>query len=121
MIKANLSGDIIWSYVYGYNDDASVTYSIQQSKDNGYITTGQTHHQGREFSHWKTLAVKFDSLGNTCLWKEAHPLNATIPVTKVVKVSTKVAKAKTIVEIPPLKILNVPLEKVSIINLYKKW
>ncbi|MCJ7572068.1 MAG: Ig-like domain-containing protein [Candidatus Thermoplasmatota archaeon] len=61
LIKTDSSGNIEWDKKYG-GDEKEIGYSVKQTSDGGYITTGQTYSYGKENSD--VYVVKTDSNGN---------------------------------------------------------
>ena len=65
-IKLNENGDSTWSKLYGVsNGPSTAPYSIQQTKDGGYITTGDTWNDST--GSLDIFLMKTDENGNT-LW-----------------------------------------------------
>ena len=66
VVKTNDQGILQWSKTYGLSGTASATdigYSIQQTRDGGYIITGETYSFGVGFKN--LYLIKTDSLGNS--------------------------------------------------------
>ncbi len=64
LIKTNTSGDTLWTKTFGGNSD-DYSYSVRQTKDDGYIITGYTHSFGAGADDiW---LIKTNTYGDT-LW-----------------------------------------------------
>ena len=64
LIKTNASGDTLWTKTYGGNSD-DYSYSVRQTKDDGYIITGYTQSFGAGVNDiW---LIKTNASGDT-LW-----------------------------------------------------
>jgi hypothetical protein len=74
LIKTNVSGDTLWTRIYGgiYDEEG---FSVQQTTDGGYIISGYTSSYGVGFTP-DVYLIKTDSIGDT-LWTrtygEAYP------------------------------------------------
>ena len=68
VIKSDPSGEIIWSKVYG-GSSADGAYSIQQTKDGGYIISAHTSSFGA--GQHDIYLIKTDSNGDT-LWTKTY-------------------------------------------------
>lgn len=62
LVKVNATGDTLWSRTYG-GALHEVGYSVQQTRDGGYIITGYTDSQGG--ANGNVLLIKTDALGDT--------------------------------------------------------
>ena len=68
LIKTDTLGDTLWTKTYGETDwDAA--YSVQQTSDGGYITTGVTESFSNDIGD--VYLIKTDSLGDT-LWTRTY-------------------------------------------------
>ena len=66
LIKTDAFGDTLWTKTYGGSTDSDYGYSVQQTKDGGYIIAGSTYSYGAGLSDG--FLVKTDAQGNM-LWK----------------------------------------------------
>ena len=64
VVKTDSIGDSLWTRTYGGND-WDFSYSIETTKDSGYIIAGETYSYGAGLSDG--YAIKLDNLGDT-LW-----------------------------------------------------
>jgi len=68
VIKLDARGDIIWDKTYGGNN-SDEAYSIQQTKDGGYIVAGKTESKGAgKEDFW---VIKLDKEGNI-IWDKTY-------------------------------------------------
>jgi hypothetical protein len=68
LIKADSSGDTLWTKTYG-GTDTDIGESVQQTSDGGYIIAGYTHSFGAGESD--VYLIKADSSGDT-LWTKTY-------------------------------------------------
>ncbi|MDD2889898.1 MAG: T9SS type A sorting domain-containing protein [bacterium] len=77
LIKTDSSGDTLWTrrfgtYIYHYKNG----YSVQQTKDGGYIIAGETQFENQDImSPLNEYIIKTDSLGDT-LWTNTFDKNS---------------------------------------------
>ncbi len=64
LIKANASGDTLWTRTFGWKSD-DYGRSVQQTSDGGYIIAGETHSFGP--GGWDVYLIKTNAFGDT-LW-----------------------------------------------------
>jgi len=68
LIKADSSGDTLWTKTYG-GEDTDYGYSVQQTSDGSYIITGSTWSFGTGYND--VYLIKADSSGDT-LWTKTY-------------------------------------------------
>jgi hypothetical protein len=64
VVKTNALGDTLWTRIYGGASNASAGYSVQQTKDGGYIIAGDLSSAG-------VYLIKTDAQGDT-LWTRTY-------------------------------------------------
>ena len=73
VMKMNSSGDIVWKKTFGGSDDEK-GYSITTTNDGGYVLTGETYSNDRDFSGMNKMngnifVIKLDENGDN-VWKK---------------------------------------------------
>ncbi|MDD5529195.1 MAG: T9SS type A sorting domain-containing protein [bacterium] len=68
VIRVNFAGDTLWTKTYGGTND-DICYSINHTKDGGFIITGWTSSYGA--GGYDVYLIKIDSVGDT-LWTRTY-------------------------------------------------
>lgn len=68
LIKTDERGDVLWNLTYG-GADWDVGYSVQQTRDGGYIVAGCTRSLG--FGDWDALLLRVDMEGEV-VWNRTY-------------------------------------------------
>ena len=72
LIKTDVNGDTLWTKTYGDGGDYyDGGYSVQETRDNGYIVAGWTVTPLGKYYHWDVYLVKTDADGDT-LWTKKY-------------------------------------------------
>ena len=109
VVKADSLGDVQWSRIYGGSGGDDEGSCVQQTRDGGYIVSGNT----RAFGPRSVMLTKLDSLGNTCIGEFVSSTvmsvspTVTSPATVVTSPSTIVTSPTETVTSPPTEVTTV--------------
>ncbi len=104
LIKTDSLGDTLWSRTYG-GSSGHDGYSVQQTRDGGYIVAGYTESFGA--GGYDVMLTKLDSLGNACIG-EFVTKTVSIPSCSITAPATVVTSTPSVMTGPPTEVTSPP-------------
>jgi len=73
LVKIDGQGNLQWAKVYGNPTTSQVSYSVQQTSDNGYVASGRTY-ENTYYGLTDACLIRTDSDGNL-LWEKGYTVS----------------------------------------------